>query len=47
MGQTFIRQDIQIFKSDLYSGALTPGSTLQSGAAIFVYVERNSGGGEP
>lgn len=32
MGQTFIRQDIQIFKSDLYSGALAPGATLESGA---------------
>lgn len=33
MATTFIRQDVQIFPSDAYNGGLTPGSTLQSGAA--------------
>lgn len=33
MGQTFIRQDIQIFKSDTYSGVLLPGATLESASA--------------
>lgn len=32
MARTFIRQDTQIRKSDLYDGTLTPGSTLESGA---------------
>jgi hypothetical protein len=33
MSRTFLRQDTQIRQSDLFSGGLTPGSTLETGSA--------------